>query len=161
MATEFEEYDPNPYHIVILTVRYGYIGSGIIPTKTYTKVECEDLLEKGLAIIVKAVNSLIKVNIPDYTRATLYWFTYNVGTGGSRSCHLKNSMCEADPCNELKRWIYSRDVKWKGVMTIRDVEKVIYLGKFAYAYPLSLLYFSSTLQLAYMCLETIPVVLIR
>lgn len=85
MATEFEGDDPNPnlYPIGILTVRYGYTGSGIIPTKTYTKVECEDLLGKGLAIIIKAVNSLIKVNIPDYTRATLYWFTYNVGTGGA------------------------------------------------------------------------------
>ncbi|EQC1412908.1 lysozyme [Providencia rettgeri] len=166
MVTEFEGYDPNPYldPIGVLTVCYGHTGSDIIPTKTYTKAECESLLEKDLAIVAKAVNPLIKVNIPDYTRAALYSFTYNVGTGAfSRSTLLKklNAGDQAGACNELKRWIYAGGVKWKGLMTRREVEKAVCLGEFAYAYPLSLSDSPSTWQLAYMYSETIPAVLTR
>ncbi|WP_272571448.1 lysozyme [Providencia sp. PROV254] len=166
MVTEFEGYDPNPYldPIGVLTVCYGHTGSDIIPTKTYTKAECEALLEKDLAIVAKAVNPLIKVSIPDYTRAALYSFTYNVGTGAfSRSTLLKklNAGDQTGACNELKRWIYAGGVKWKGLMTRREVEKAVCLGEFAYAYPLLLSDSPSTWQLAYMYSETIPVVLTR
>lgn len=117
-----------------------------------------------MAIVAKAVNPLIKVNIPDYTRAALYSFTYNVGVGAfSRSTLLKklNAGDQAGACNELKRWIYAGGVKWKGLMTRREVEKAVCLGEFAYAYPLSLSDSLSTWQLAYMYSETIPVVLTR
>ncbi|WP_331001548.1 lysozyme [Providencia huaxiensis] len=166
MVAEFEGYESKPYRDVVgvLTVCYGHTGSDIIPTKTYTKAECEALLEKDLAIVAKAVNPLIKVSIPDYTRAALYSFTYNVGTGAfSRSTLLKklNAGDQAGACNELKRWIYAGGVKWKGLMTRREVEKAVCLGEFAYAYPLSLSDSPSTWQLAYMYSETIPVVLTR
>ncbi|MBS0918516.1 lysozyme [Providencia rettgeri] len=166
MVTEFEGYDPNPYldPIGVLTVCYGHTGPDIIPTKTYTKDECKALLEKDLAIVAKAVNPLIKVDIPDYTRAALYSFTYNVGTGAfSRSTLLKklNAGDQAGACNELKRWIYAGGIKWKGLMTRREVEKAVCLGEFAYAYPPSLSESPSTWQLAYMYSETIPAVLTR
>jgi len=166
MVTEFEGYDPNPYldPIGVLTVCYGHTGPDIIPTKTYTKAECKALLEKDLAIVAKAVNPLIKVSIPDYTRAALYSFTYNVGTGAfSRSTLLKklNAGDQTGACNELKRWIYAGGVKWKGLMTRREVEKAVCLGEFAYAYPLLLSDSPSTWQLAYMYSGTIPVVLTR
>lgn len=166
MVTEFEGYDPNPYldPIGVLTVCYGHTGPDIIPTKTYTKAECKALLEKDLAIVAKSVNPLIKVSIPDYTRAALYSFTYNVGTGAfSRSTLLKklNAGDQTGACNELKRWIYAGGVKWKGLMTRREVEKAVCLGEFAYAYPLLLSDSPSTWQLAYMYSETIPVVLTK
>ncbi|MTC33442.1 glycoside hydrolase family protein [Providencia alcalifaciens] len=163
MVTEFEGYDPKPYRDVVgvLTVCYGHTGSDIIPTKTYTKAECKALLEKDLAIVAKAVNPLIKVNIPDYTRAALYSFTYNVGTGAfSRSTLLKklNAGDHIGACNELKRWIYAGGVKWKGLMTRREVEEAVCLGEFAYAYPLSLSESPSIWQLAYTHSMTIPAV---
>ncbi|WP_345725796.1 lysozyme [Providencia rettgeri] len=166
MVTEFEGYESKPYRDVVgvLTVCYGHTGSDIIPTKTYIKSECDALLEKDLAIVAKVVNPLIKVNIPDYTRAALYSFTYNVGTGAfSRSTLLKklNAGDQAGACNELKRWIYAGGIKWKGLMTRREVEKAVCLGEFAYAYPLSLSESPSTWQLAYMYSETIPAVLTR
>lgn len=166
MVTNFEGYEPKPYRDVVgvLTVCYGHTGPDIIPTKTYTKAECDALLEKDLAIVAKAVNPLIKVNIPDYTRAALYSFTYNVGTGAfSRSTMLKklNAGDITGACNELRRWTYAGGVKWKGLMTRREVEKAVCLGEFAYVYPPSLSESPSTWQLAYMYSETIPVVLTR
>ena len=166
MIAEFEGYESKPYRDVVgfLTVCYGHTGPDIIPTKTYTKAECDALLEKDLAIVAKAVNPLIKVNIPDYTRAALYSFTYNVGTGAfSRSTLLKklNAGDQAGACNELKRWIYAGGVKWKGLMTRREVEKAVCLGKFDSAYFYSLSDSPSTWQLAYMYSETIPAVLTR
>ncbi|HHR6217470.1 TPA: lysozyme, partial [Providencia alcalifaciens] len=112
MLSFFEGVEYKPYKDVVgvLTVCYGHTGADIIPTKTYTEAECKALLEKDLAIVAKAVNPLIKVNIPDYTRAALYSFTYNVGTGAfSRSTLLKklNAGDHIGACNELKRWIYA------------------------------------------------------
>ncbi|HGN1707100.1 TPA: lysozyme [Providencia rettgeri] len=134
MVTNFEGYEPKPYRDVVgvLTVCYGHTGPDIIPTKTYTKAECDALLEKDLAIVAKAVNPLIKVNIPDYTRAALYSFTYNVGTGAfSRSTLLKklNAGDQAGACNELKRWIYAGGKPWKGLISRREIEEAICLGK--------------------------------
>ncbi len=166
MVTNFEGYESKPYRDVVgvLTVCYGHTGSDIIPTKTYTKAECDALLEKDLAIVAKVVNPLIKVNIPDYTRAALYSFTYNVGTGAfSRSTLLKklNAGDQAGACNELKRWIYAGGKPWKGLMTRREVENAVCLGKFAYTYPHSLSASPSLWQLAYTHSEMIPVVLTR
>ncbi|WP_338157431.1 lysozyme [Moellerella wisconsensis] len=133
MVTQFEGYEPKPYRDVVgvLTVCYGHTGADIIPTKIYTKAECDALLEKDLAIVAKAVNPLIKVNIPDYTRAALYSFTYNVGTGAFfRSTLLKklNAGDQTGACNELKRWIYAGGKPWKGLMTRREVENAVCLG---------------------------------
>ncbi len=122
----------------------GHTGSDIIPTKNYTKVECDELLEKDLTIVAKAVNPLIKINIPDYTRAALYSFTYNVGIGAfSRSTLLKklNAGDQAGACNELKRWIYAGGKAWKGLMTRREVEKTCVLASLL---MLILLYYLST-----------------
>ncbi len=165
MVTDFEGYEAKPYRDVVgvLTVCYGHTGADIIPTKTYTKAECDALLEKDLAIVAKAVNPLIKVNIPDYTRAALYSFTYNVGTGAfSRSTLLKklNAGDRTGACNELKRWIYAGGVQWKGLMTRREVEKAVCLGEFASTYPYSLSEPLSLWQLAYTYSETIPVVVL-
>ncbi|SUC35832.1 Phage-related lysozyme (muraminidase) [Providencia rustigianii] len=163
MIAYFEGMETKPYKDVVgvSTVCFGHTGSDIIPTKTYTEAECKALLEKDLAIVAKAVNPLIKVNIPDYTRAALYSFTYNVGTGAfSRSTLLKklNAGDHIGACNELKRWIYAGGVKWKGLMTRREVEEAVCLGEFAYAYPLSLSGSPSPWQLAYTYSETTPAV---
>lgn len=163
MVTNFEGYESKPYRDVVgvLTVCYGHTGADIIPTKTYTKAECDELLEKDLAIVAKAVNPLIKVNIPDYTRAALYSFTYNVGTGAfSRSTLLKklNAGDQVGACNELKRWIYAGGKPWKGLMTRREIENAVCLGEFTSVYSSSFSDSPSLFQLAYMHSETIPAV---
>ncbi|WP_181665330.1 lysozyme [Providencia alcalifaciens] len=165
MVTDFEGYKLKPYldPVGILTVCYGHTGTDIIPTKTYTEAECKALLEKDLAIVAKAVNPLIKVNIPDYTRAALYSFTYNVGTGAfARSTMLKklNAGDIAGACNELKRWTYAGGKEWKDLITRREIENAVCLGKFDSAYSSSSLDSLSLWQLASMHSETIPAVVL-
>nr|WP_306804955.1 lysozyme [Providencia sp. PROV128] len=166
MIAYFEGMVTKPYKDVVnvTTVCFGHTGADIIPTKTYTEAECLALLEKDLSKVRKGVDPLIKVDIDDNTRAAIYSFAYNVGTGAfARSTMLKklNAGDIAGACNELKRWTYAGGKEWKGLITRREIENAVCLGKFDSAYSYSLSDSPSTWQLAYMYSETIPVVLTR
>lgn len=167
MIAYFEGMETRPYKDVVgvQTVCYGHTGADIIPTKTYSESECLALLEKDLSKVRKGVDPLIKVDIDDNTRAAIYSFAYNVGTGAfARSTMLKklNAGDIAGACNELKRWTYAGGKEWKGLITRREIENAVCLGKFAYAYPLSLSGSSFSWSLAYTYSEmTHAAILIR
>lgn len=133
MLSFFEGVKYKPYEDVVgvLTVCFGHTGADIIPTKTYTESECLALLEKDLSKVRKGVDPLIKVDIDDNTRAAIYSFAYNVGTGAfARSTMLKklNAGDITGACNELKRWTYAGGVPWKGLITRREIEEAVCLG---------------------------------
>ncbi len=112
MLSFFEGVKYKPYEDVVgvLTVCFGHTGADIITTKIYSESECLALLEKDLSKVRKGVDPLIKVDIDDNTRAAIYSFAYNVGTGAfARSTMLKklNAGDIAGACNELKRWTYA------------------------------------------------------
>ncbi|WP_237451604.1 lysozyme, partial [Providencia rettgeri] len=89
------------------------------------------LLEKDLSKVRKGVDPLIKVDIDDNTRAAIYSFVYNVGTGAfARSTMLKklNAGDIAGACNELKRWTYAGGKEWKGLITRREIESAVCVG---------------------------------
>ncbi|MEQ5618242.1 lysozyme [Providencia rettgeri] len=135
MISLFEGVEHKPYKDVvgITTVCYGHTGSDIVYGKTYTEAECLALLEKDLSKVRKGVDPLIKVDIDDNTRAAIYSFAYNVGTGAfARSTMLKklNAGDIAGACNELKRWTYAGGKEWKGLITRREIEKAVCLGRF-------------------------------
>lgn len=130
MIAHFEGVRYQPYYDVVgvLTVCYGHTGNDIIKDKTYTEQECKALLEKDLGKVKQKVDPLIKVGIDDTTRAAIYSFTYNVGTGAfARSTLLKkiNSGDTVGACDELNRWIYAGGAVWKGLVSRREVESAI------------------------------------
>ncbi|XBC27844.1 lysozyme [Leminorella grimontii] len=132
MVMYFEGYESKPYRDVVgvLTVCYGHTGSDIVPGREYSKAECEELLRQDLAIVQRQVDRLVTVPLPDETRAALYSFTYNVGTGAfSRSTLLKklNAGDGKGACNELKRWTYAGGKVWKGLVTRREIEREVCL----------------------------------
>lgn len=168
MIAYFEGIEYKPYKDVVgvTTVCFGHTGADIIPTKTYSESECLALLERDLNKVRKGVDPLIKVDLDDNIRAAIYSFAYNVGTGAfARSTMLKklNAGDIAGACNELKRWTYAAGGKeWKGLITRREIENAVCLGKFAYAYPLSLSGSSFSWSLAYTYSEmTHAAILIR
>lgn len=130
MIVPLEGTEFTPYYDVagVLTVCHGHTGSDIIEDKTYSKEECEALLQKDLAKVKEQVDPMILVDIPEHTRAALYSFTYNVGIGAfSRSTLLKklNASDIEGACGELKRWVYAGGKKWNGLISRRKVEEEI------------------------------------
>ena len=127
-----EGYEPAPYKDVVgvWTVCYGHTGKDIIIGKRYTKAECDDLLDKDLAIVARQVDPLIKVPVPVETLGAIYSFVYNVGVGNFRSSTLLKLMNQGDiagACDQLMRWTYAGGKQWKGLMTRREVEREVCL----------------------------------
>lgn len=91
------------------TVCEGITGSDVVMGKTYTRKECDKLLEKHIAVAAKAVDGAVKVEIPDTMRAALYSFTFNAGQGAFRSStllKLTNQGRLYEACGELHKWVY-------------------------------------------------------
>ncbi|EDW4372110.1 lysozyme [Salmonella enterica subsp. diarizonae] len=121
-------YQPYQDVVGVWTVCYGHTGKDIILGKTYTKAECQALLDKDLALVAARIDPLIKVSIPESERAAFYSFAYNVGTGAfAKSTLLKklNAGDQAGACNELKRWTYAGGKQWKGLVTRREIEREV------------------------------------
>ncbi|WP_310513435.1 lysozyme [Arsenophonus sp.] len=139
MITHFEGLRLKPYFDGggILSVCYGHTGNDIARNRTYTKEECDNLLDEDLKAVKRYVDPLIKVSINKLTQAALYSFAYNVGVGSFAKSTLLKKLNAGDPqgaCDEMKRWVYVKDekrhikVKSRGLMTRREIESVICYG---------------------------------
>lgn len=109
----------------VWTVCDGHTGNDIRRGHRYTDKECDALLQSDLRKVASAIDPLIKVSIPETTRAALYSFTYNVGAGAFASSTLLKKLNSGDvsgACKELERWTYAGGVQWKGLMNRRDIE---------------------------------------
>lgn len=103
-------------------------GADIRRGHRYTDKECDALLQSDLRKVASAIDPLIKVHVPETTRAALYSFIYNVGAGAfSRSTLLKklNSGDVLGACKELQRWMYAGGKQWKGLITRREIEREV------------------------------------
>lgn len=98
----------------IPTVCEGITGPDVIMGKTYTRYECDKLLEKHINVAKREVDRDIKVKVPDTFRASMYSFTFNAGTGAyrySRMLTLTNQGHLYEACEQLHRWIYYTNPK--------------------------------------------------
>lgn len=121
-----------PYRDVVdkWTVCWGHTGKDIILGKTYTKAECQALLDKDLNIVARQINPYIKVPIPETTRGALYSFVYNVGAGNFKTSTLLYKINQGDikgACEQLRRWTYAGGKQWKGLITRREIEREVCL----------------------------------
>lgn len=112
----------------VWTVCDGHTGSDIRRGHRYTDRECDKLLQSDLQKVATAIDPLIKVRIPEPTRAALYSFTYNVGSGAFASSTLLKKLNSGDvpgACKELQRWTYAGGKQWKGLITRREIEREV------------------------------------
>lgn len=112
----------------VWTVCDGHTGTDIRHGHRYTDRECDSLLKADLQKVASAIDPLIKVRIPDPTRAALYSFTYNVGSGAFASSTLLKKLNAGDvpgACKELQRWTYADGKQWKGLITRREIEREV------------------------------------
>lgn len=112
----------------VWTVCDGHTGNDIRRGHRYTDKECDSLLNADLRKVANAIDPLIKVRIPEPTRAALYSFTYNVGSGAFASSTLLKKLNAGDvagACKELQRWTYAGGKQWKGLITRREIEREV------------------------------------
>ena len=112
----------------VWTVCDGHTGSDIRRGHRYTDKECDNLLKADLQKVANAIDPLIKIRIPETTRAALYSFTYNVGSGAFASSTLLKKLNAGDvpgACKELQRWTYTGGKQWKGLVTRREIEREV------------------------------------
>lgn len=96
-----------------------------------TVESCKAMLLDSLEIANKAVESCIKVPMPDYRHAAIVSFTYNVGAGnmcGSTMARKMNSGDIVGACNELTRWNMAKGIVLPGLVKRRAEERVMCLG---------------------------------
>lgn len=130
-GVEGRAYEPYKDVAGVWTVCDGHTGADIVKGKTYTDRECDRLLLQDLKPVKKLVDGLVSVPLNEYQRASLYSFTYNVGTSAfSKSTLLKklNKGDQAGACEELRRWVYAGGMKWRGLMNRRDMERSMCLA---------------------------------
>lgn len=112
----------------VWTVCDGHTGADIRRGHRYSDKECYNLLKADLRKVANAIDPLIKVRIPESTRAALYSFTYNVGPGAFASSTLLKKLNSGDipaACKELQRWTYAGGKQWKGLISRRDIERQV------------------------------------
>lgn len=112
----------------VWTVCDGHTGADIRRGHRYSDKECDNLLKADLRKVANAIDPLIKVRIPEPTRAALYSFTYNVGLGAFASSTLLKKLNSGDipaACKELQRWTYAGGKQWKGLISRRDIERQV------------------------------------
>jgi len=134
VVTAWEGYERKVYidPVGIPTVCYGHVVPDVVAVGTEFSAEaCHQLLVSDLRIASDAVSRLVKVEIPEYTKAAMISFTYNVGiTNLKRSTLLKlvNEGKWRDACHELPKWVYAKGKKLRGLVNRRQAEMELCLG---------------------------------
>jgi lysozyme len=107
----------------------------VVPDKTYTQTECDQLFAKD---IKAADDALLRLTLPlelnEGEHAAYLSFIYNVGEGNFTQSTLRKKLLAGDrlgACDELihacgkygcNGWVYSHDIKWPGLVTRRNEE---------------------------------------
>ncbi|QHJ82297.1 MAG: hypothetical protein [Caudoviricetes sp.] len=120
-------YIPYKDSVGVITVCTGHTGPDIIWGKRYTQAECDALLKKDMAWATKAVDSSVKVPIPNSMRAALYTFTINVGATGFRKSQVLARVNAGDrvgACNALMNWTRAGNNP-TALKSRREVEKEV------------------------------------
>ena len=115
--------EPDP--VGIPTICYGHT-EGVRLGDSMSKQECDYLLAIEVMDYMKAVDFMVTVDMPETRLAALSSFAYNVGTENLRKStllKLLNAGHTREACNELKRWVYAKGKKLRGLAIRREDER--------------------------------------
>lgn len=99
----------------ILTVCFGHTGSDIVEGKTYTRAECDALLQADMLkayAVVKGCIPRIEYDMPRGVAASLVSFAFNVG-GGKKG--VKDGVCTLKNGNPPRIRQYANAGNWRAV----------------------------------------------
>lgn len=119
-----------PYYdmVGVLTVCYGHTGADIILGKTYTKMECDKLLEKELRQFNVGVLECVNVPITRNELDAYTLFSYNVGVKGFCGSSLLRQLNAGNheaACDGLLKWSYAKGKYVQGLNNRRVYERQI------------------------------------
>ncbi len=109
----------------IATICFGET-KGVQLGQRATLEECNGMLADSLQLANHAVDDCIRGPLPDYRRAALVSFTYNVGRNAMCGSTMARKMNAGDimgGCNELLRWDKAKGIRWPGLTKRRAVER--------------------------------------
>jgi len=112
----------------VWTVCDGITGTDVRRGHRYTDSECDALLTKHLTPVKRVVDSRVKVPIDDYTRASLYSFAYNVGTGAFERSSLLRHLNGGDTkraCDDLRAWVNVNGQRNRGLVYRRYIDHTV------------------------------------
>ncbi len=114
-----------------VTACYGETEGGLRVGDRFTKQECDELLTVKLKRYDAEIGHCIHVDLPDYTRAALVSFAYNVGSAGacrSGAVRLMNQGKIAQGCNALMQWTRAQGRVVRGLVNRREKERALCLA---------------------------------
>lgn len=127
-GVEGRRYDPYQDVGGVWTTCDGITGADVKHGHHYSDAECDALLVKHLTPVKHVVDRAVKVPIDDYTRASLYSFAYNVGTGAfERSSLLRhlNGGDTARACNDMRAWVNVNGQRNRGLVNRREIDRTV------------------------------------
>lgn len=128
----WEGYEPKPYRDIVgvLTVCYGHTGG--VEQRTYTRAECDALLQSDMGKHWAGVSRCIVAPIKDNEAAAVLSLAFNVGTTAvCRSTLVRKINAGAPPaefCRELFKWVYAGGRKVRGLERRRAAEYKLCMG---------------------------------
>ena len=100
-----------------------------MPLDTFISVpDALKLLGQDTKARRKTIKKYVKVPLTQSEYDAYVSFIYNVGAGNFASSTLLNKLNAGDyegACNELRRWVFSSNVKYQGLVNRRDMENLI------------------------------------
>lgn len=97
----------------------------------FTEQQCSDLLARKLVRYDAEIGRCIHVELPDYTRAAMVSFAYNVGSAGACRSAVIRKMNEGDirgGCEALMQWTRAQGRVVKGLVNRRAKERALCLS---------------------------------
>ncbi|MDQ1921299.1 lysozyme [Massilia pseudoviolaceinigra] len=88
--------------------------------------QCKAMLAASLQLANHAVDDCIRAPLPDYRRAALVSFAYNVGQPALCGSTLARKMNAGDVeggCDELLRWTIAKGIRLPGLVKRRQAER--------------------------------------
>lgn len=124
----FEGYFPNTYvdPVGIPTVCFGETDKSITMQERFTKEECYVLLGASMQQHAIGLSKCIYVPMKDNEAAAILSWGYNVGVDAAcKSTLIAKLNAGAPPsewCPELKKWVFAKGKKLRGLERRRDAE---------------------------------------
>lgn len=116
----------------IPTACVGHTGPEVRVGQKYTREQCDALLTDDIRIAQVQVKRCIRVPLKPHEEAALVSFTFNVGGKalcGSTLARRVNAGELPAACSELSKWVYSRGIKFPGLVKRRIAERAMCEGR--------------------------------